>query len=207
MLSEYCIVTLDECKAYLAIAEGNTAHDTTLETWIDVVSRQFESEIDNKVAKQAVEETLDGDGTQVLKPTYYPIIGLVGDSEAERLANLQYRNEYDDAWADVTDDEDAIFFPSERPWEIRLVDEEYFPEGYQTVKVNYICGYDEIPGDIKKAVLEMLAQMWQESGKGQGRLGLSNVGLTTAGASINLSTRDVNKFWDQVVNRYRRIIP
>lgn len=206
-LTDRSIVTLDEAKKYLGITVGNVAHDETLETWIDVVSGQFESEIDNKVAQQDVEEILDGDGTQTLQVTYYPVIALSGNSAAERLANLQVRDDVDEDWEDIETSEDYIIFPSNRPWVIELDGTESFEDGYQNIRVEYRAGYETIPGDIKRAVLEVVAEMWQESNQGQGRMGLSNVGLTTAGSSINFSTRNSNRVWTDTVNRYRKIIP
>ncbi len=204
-LSSRSIITLNEAKAYLNISTGGTAWDSTLETWIDWVSGKFEEETRNKVNATAITEILDGDGTGFLETTYFPVLSIYGDTEAERLANLQKRASPISDWEDILTSESYIFIEETDATKIQLLNY-VFPAGVKNIRVKYWAGYSaaNVPTDIKKVILEALATMWKESNLGKGLLNVSSETANVAGASI--SYRDFGPRWDAVVARRRKYL-
>ena len=205
-LSARSIVTLNEVKNYLKLSTGSLDVDTVIEDFIDLVSGKFESETNNKVVAQDVEEILDGPYGDKLETTYFPILSLYGDDAATRLANLQYRDAAGEAWQDLTDDEDYIFIEDDGAVAIQLLSPAVYIAGIKNTRVHYWCGKarEDIPADIRKVVIEAVAMMWKESNQGDGRLGISSQSGTISGGSVGYD--DLQKRWESVVQRHRKLI-
>jgi hypothetical protein len=205
------LVTLNQVKYYLGINVANIEHDEflegteTVEGIIDIVSGEFEEAIGNDVEKTERTVWLDGSGWSDQPLSYWPVISLVGDTEAARLACLQSRSQVTEAWADLVTDEDLIYFDPEKPWAITLLDGNVFPSGTKNVRVRYYSGYSEIPSEITLAVLERIALKYMESKHGESRLGVSSTG-SGGMASQNQSFSDNQKRWDAVVRKYGRVM-
>jgi len=205
-LSTRSIVTLNEVKNYLKLSTGASDLDTVIEDFIDLVSGKWESETHNKCILQDVEEILDGPRDDFLMTTYFPIYALYGESAAERLANLQYRESPTDAWVDLTDDEDYIYISDDEAVGVQLLSPAVYIWGKKNTRVHYWVGTarESVPADIRKIVLEAVAVMWKESGQGDGRLGLSSQSGTISGGSTGYE--DLARRWDAVVSRHRRLV-
>ncbi len=205
-LTSRSIVTLNEVKSYLKMSTGALDIDTVIEDFIDIVSGRFESETNNKCVTQEVEEILDGPWDDTLITTYFPVESLSGDSESERLANLQYRDAAGEAWQNLADDEDYVFIPGQDAVGIQLLSPACYMPGIKNTRVKYICGVarEDVPADIRKIVVEGVAVMWKESNQGEGRIGLSSQSGTVSGGTTAFD--DFEKRWNAVVSRHRKLI-
>ena len=219
------LVTLNQVKYYLAFNPSDTSHDEFLEGssdgtvvgLMDLVTREVEAAIDNDVEVHQREVFLKGSGTSIQTLPYWPIISLQGDEEADRLANLQYRNSPTDPWTDLVTDEDVIVFDERRPWCIALQDGTVFPfgdyppewggnaAGQYNIRVKYNSGYEECPSDIMTVVLERIAIKFMESKRGEGRLGVQSQGAGGMGGTTN-SFKDTVERWNTIVTKYQRFM-
>lgn len=194
------IVTLSELKSYLR--KTDTAQDNFLQDWITIVSGQIERYCGRKFRVQTVTETLDGDGSNTLYTTYFPVTALAGDTDSEKLSNLQYRNTPDDAWTNIETNINHIFIDSKTPY-IELYDT-YFPEGRLNIRVSYKPGYSTIPEDVKRVACEMVAMVWKESNAGgYFRLGESSTTESVAGTNFTRNFIDLDKRWKAILDSYR----
>jgi len=197
-LTSRSIVTTAECDLYLKKTITGSALESTIELFIDLCSGQIEEEAGRKFGAQEKTFYLDGSGTStIILP--YPLVALYGDTDAEKLANLQYRDGVDEDWTDLVDDIDLIHFDETDPLRIELLDDEYFPGGQQNIRIRMYAGYDSVPATIKKTCLEMVAVMWQESGNGQGRIGMSSQGGGSAGENSSFDDLWLTR-WRPAIN-------
>jgi hypothetical protein len=200
------IITTEQAKNFIGIAVADTSHDTILAEWIDIISREFEGAIENKVNAQELTVYVNGSGEIYQNLPYYPVIALYGDTDAEKLANLQSRSTVIGGWEDLEDDLDYISIDAEHPERIELLEGETFPQGQKNIRVRYWAGYsrDNIPGDISHLILEMVADMWAQSGRGESRLGKSSTSSSTSAGNTSANYVDLRPRWTEVVNRYKR---
>ena len=192
-LSDQSIVTVEQAKNYLGISAANSSKDTLLETWIDVVSRAFESAIDNVVQPATKTVYRDGDGSEFLFLPYYPII---------TVTTLQERDSPLGSWTDLLSDTSYLHIDTTYYDRLELLEGYTFPEGQKNIKVVYAAGWSTIPGDITKVILEQVSYMWKESGQGADRLSLSGTSSSEAGGSSSYSFTDMSPRWNEVVRRY-----
>lgn len=205
-VADYAIVSLVELKRYMNISD--TTEDTALESYIDMVSSHIETYCDRKIAVQSVSSEIhDGDGSSKLYTHYYPITQLSTEttpSTAQKLAALQYRDSPDSSWTDIEDDYDHVFLDTRKPY-IELYEETFY-SGHQNIKVSYKAGYSTIPGDIKQVCLEMIVSLWNDSLKGENRLGKQSVSNNDMpGISRSTSFLRLKKEWQDVLDRYRNV--
>ena len=205
-LTTRSIVTLETIKSYLN--QPDDACDTFLEEWIDLASGAVEEYPADafprkKVQPIAVSEILDGRGGLYLRPTYWPVIGLVGADDATKLANLQYRESVTDAWVDLLDDVSYYRISPRHPERIELLDGFVFPFGTQNIRAEYLAGFNPIPADIQTVVIEMVAKAFQNSRLGEATLGLSSKGSGMSGQSGSTSFLDLEPKWKAVLDRYK----
>jgi len=200
-LTDRSIVTLNQLKDFLGINPANTSKDDMLEDWIDWVSGKLEAEIENVV--KVVEKTVyvDGDGTELLFPPFYPINALDSD---DGTSALQYRTAFPDTWSDLVSDTDYIHISTEDQDRLELLGGKYFPWGNKNIKLHYWPGFSEVPGDIMIAVLEALQLMWNNSKQGADRLGKSSMSMSTQAGSTAEAYFDVTPRWRDVVRRYKK---
>jgi hypothetical protein len=76
-----------------------------------------------------------------------------------------------------------------------------FSRGHQNLAVAYRAGFDSIPADLAQACLEQTAMRFQESGAGQGRLGVS--ARTLADGSVSYQGQALLPQVTAVLDRYR----
>jgi hypothetical protein len=204
-LNANAIVTLAEAKQQLNIVTSNTTEDSVIEAMINEISDAVEYYTQRKIFAQSVtNEIRDGDGTNVIYPKYYPLIQLSTASSptsANILAAVQYRDTPDSAWTDIETDTDHIFYDTTLPY-IELYDL-VFPIGRRNIRLNYKAGYSTVPGDIKQVVLEKIQMRWKESLPHGGWLGQSNTNQSEAGGSSSATLRELDKRWNEILDRYR----
>lgn len=197
MPGENYIITLAQAKEYLKIAD--TSKDEMLTGWIDVVSSGIEKYCQCKFKVQTViGEIHDGNGGRVLFPRFIPLVGLANNATAD----LQYRNSINEAWQDVTDSVEHIYIDPVVPF-VELL-RGFFPRGRKNIRINYKCGFDEIPGDIQQTALEMVQMMWNESKQGGDWLGRASKAQPESGTSRHIVFKEMQPRWRMVMERYRR---
>jgi hypothetical protein len=202
--TDYDLVSLTVVKEYLKI--GDTNADTFLQRWISLVSRAVEEYTGKKIAAQTVSgEILSGDGTRFLRTRYWPILRLDGTTDAQKLANLQYRDDPDSAWTDIETDIDHVFIYPDEPWQIELYDE-IFPWGYRNIKVSYVAGYTTVPEPLQRLCVEQVAMVWKEANKsGIFRLGESSESDSVGGVAHTKNFLDLGARWKTVLDSYRSL--
>ena len=197
------IVTTVELGQYLKATLVGSALESTAELFIDLCSGMVEEETGRKYTAQSVTLYLDGSGGAI-QTLPHPIVDLVGDSDAEKLTSLQYREDADSDWEDLVDDYGYIHIDSLHPRQIELLDGETFPAGQKNIKVVLYAGYDSVPATVKKVALEMAAVMWKESDAGGGRIGLKSQSAGVGGGSASTSFENMWEVkWKPLLEKYR----
>jgi len=198
------LVALAVVKEYLNITDTN--QDAFLQRWIGLISKKVEHYTEKKIAAQTISaEIVDGNGTRFLQPRFWPVLRLAGTSDAEKLANLQYRDDPDSAWTDIETDINHVFIYPDRPWQIELYDE-IFPHGLRNIKLSYIAGYDPVPEDLQRLCIEEIAMIWKEANRsGLFRLGESSESSAQGGVSYSKAFLNLTERWQTVLDQYRSL--
>lgn len=212
------IVTLNEVKRYMKIAEGNNEFNSIMESsgsdqgFIELISDAVEHYLKNKVAKQTITDLIvDGNGTNILPLPYWPV------KNVESVGNIQYRTTISGGWTNLFDSaadfNSYLYVTPQAEFNIGAgVDQleileslKTFPLGRKNIKITYDAGWDPIPGDLKKVVLEMIATMYKESDQKEGRLGMQSKSKTggSIGGTVADTFFDMDPKWKRVLNRYR----
>ena len=203
-LTARSIVTLAKLKLYLG-ASANADVDTTLETWIDLVSGSIEEYCQCKFQPiQITGEILDGSGYWYLEPRFSPIVS----TSIAATTDIQYRDQgAPTTWIDLVDSINDIYVDTVMPWRIELIEGDYFPKGTKNIKLNYIAGYTTMPADVEKVCMEMVQKMWDESKSGGDRLGVASENVQSiAGGAGSRTYENISAQHKQVLNRFRRIL-
>lgn len=161
------IISLNDIKSYLRIADTDDTQDDFLQFWINAISDGIERYIRGPAAAQAFSDEIhDGDGTRKLTPDRQPVISLQNDFPQD----VMFRDDPAMEWQVLEDDPGCISIDPTEPWRIRLY-REMFPAGRRNIKICYIAGYDPVPGPIVRVCIEAVAEIFKESAQGSGRLG------------------------------------
>jgi hypothetical protein len=198
-VAAYSFVTLADVRSFLSIKDTDVTNDTLLEGWIDKICSGIEDRIKPvKIKEQTFTgEIYDGDGDYVIFPRAYPVT-QIGDSVA--LEGIQTRPSVDGSWSNLLDDADDMRIDPVHGKYIELLST-VFPDGTSNVKLTYKAGYTVVPGNIWRVALEMVAELWQASGKGNTRFGLQSEGNSMGGSSSR-SFKDYTSQWDDVIQSY-----
>jgi hypothetical protein len=208
------IVTLDELKDFLGISLTDTAQDDFLQLWINESSNEIEEWIDNKAKSQTItNETGRGNGRYKYRPKYYPIvaIGIVGATDAQKLASVQYLD--DTTWTDL--ETDLTNFILHNPVNELSTDQNSFniesldvafplSTGKENIRLTYQAGYSTVPSRIRKACLLLASDLFKQSMKGDSRLGLESVSRSEGGGNSSTRYKDVMVEVDKLLEPYKR---
>ncbi len=181
------ITTVANCKAFRDIESGNTDHDAELARLITAVQAFLEQECGRTFTQGTFTEYYSGtewqDRLLVAAPPIISITNIWDDPlrvYATPLASSLY----------VIDDAEAGV--------IRL-DGLTFQKGLRNIKVTYVGGFAEIPGDLEEAAIEMV---WAARMKGEHSL----VGVRSRSIADG-STQFLNLAWpldlDSIIGKYR----
>lgn len=199
------IVQLEEVRDYLKVPSGDSALDNFIFWAVDLASGVIEDYLGKAVKSVEVEWITDGCSSAILFLDQYPFIALVGVTNDEKLANLQYRDsDGTGEWADLVDDLDLI--DTSENWKIVLLGSNYFPFGTRNIRVKYYAGWASPPADIRKVCLEMVSVFYDESKQGNNRLGMSSKNMSGSGGNASDTFMDMNPKWRTVLDKYRRIV-
>lgn len=200
MATDRSIVTLNQAKDYLGLAQGKQDLNDMLEQWIDWVSGKMEDDLDNvvKIAEKTI--YLDGDGSSFIYPDFYPVKALYTPA----VGDLQYRSSATASWTSIASSTDYIHIDTEASDRIELLENNVFPAGTKNIKVHYWAGFQTVPASIIMAVLEGIQVMWNMSKQGGNQLGKSSMSYSGGQGSEAASFIDASPRWREVIRRYKR---
>lgn len=181
------ITTVANCKAFRGIDVENTEHDQELDRLVDAVQAFLERECGRTFTAGTFTEYYSGtewqDRLLVAAPPILSITNIWDDPlrvYATPLASSLY----------VIDNAEAGV--------IRL-DGLTFQQGLRNIKITYVGGFFEIPGDLEEAAIEMV---WAARMKGEHSL----VGVRSRSIADG-STQFLNLAWpldlESIVGKYR----
>jgi hypothetical protein len=203
----FSIVSLADAKAYLNFTD--TTNDALVASWLGVISELVEERLGRQpVCPRAVEDFIDGEGQPKLFLNKGRIVDLLADpTTGSKLDSLQMRASALGDWTNIAEDIKLIYLNPINDWCIELLDYRIFPIGWKNVRVYYTAGFDPIPGDILKMVLEMIQVMYDESKAGtMPRLGMGSKNRGGAGSNLGDSFIDMEPRWQKVIDRYKRLV-
>lgn len=178
-LSPLAIVSVDDVNSYLKKTGGDVADEGFITDAINIATSTIEDHIRGPVKVRDVEnEILDGNGLDHIYPRKAPIVSLLSDPAS--VNDVQWRPSPADPWETLEDDLNYIVLSADKPWAIWLY-RRYFTRGFQNIRLNYKAGYQVIPGRIRRVAIEIVAEMYKESGRGEGRLGRTAISRSTGG--------------------------
>lgn len=201
------LVTLEQVRQYLGFLNEdttqNTDNDPTLVNWITMISGEVEDRTNQAIVSRPAEDIIDGDGSDIIYTITGRVSSLIGEDEAARLANLQYRTGALESWVDLVDDERLILLSDS--WAIRLLDGDVFPVGTANIRIEYNAGFSSVPSILQKLALEFMQIMWDESKQGGNLLGRTSKNISEAGVSMNVGLKSLWERWTPIIDRYRRL--
>ena len=172
--------------------------------------------INNKIKSQTITgEIQNGTGRSKMRPNYFPIVGvgIVGATNAEKLAAVQVRDDVDSAWEDIEDNVNHIivnnpdlFHQSQQnASNIELYDQT-FTEGYQNIKLTYQAGYSTVPGALAIVCIEKVMEVYQNSYKGGKRFGIRTFSKSEGGGNLSTTYIDFTSRHREMMKPYKRMI-
>lgn len=181
------ITTVANCKAFRGIDAETTEHDEELDRLVDAVQAFLEKECGRTFTQGTFTEYYSGtewqDRLLVAAPPIISITNIWDDLArvyATPLASSLY----------VIDDAEAG---------VIKLDGLTFQKGLRNIKVTYVGGFAEIPGDLEEAAIEMV---WAARMKGEHSL----VGVRSRSIADG-STQFLNLAWpldlESIVGKYR----
>lgn len=200
------IVTVQEVKDFLKIT------DTTLDTWFTDLIGKVQADIESYCGRQFestshTDEIYSGNGSSRLELKDWPVIQLslaATPSSADITGSIEYRNDVDSAWQDLETDVDHIITDPDW-WYVELVDN-FFPIGKFNIRVSYISGYATVPEEVQQVALEKVVMKYKASNKGHGLLGETSRNESGLGFNSSTSLKDMEKEWNRVLDRYRKLV-
>lgn len=202
-IASNAIITLAQSRVYIAKKEGDTAHDIFIQSLINIASSSIEKFIQGPVVLQEFKEQIyDGNGKDFLYVRDCPIVSLLNGAASD----VQYRADPKETWQTLEPEVSYILVKSQKPYLIKLY-ANYFPSGHQNIRVSYKAGYANVPGDITRVCLEMVAEMYKESNRGDGRLGVQSKSNSGGSASGSDSFVDLMDRHRKILIKYRWILP
>ncbi|MGE5432382.1 MAG: hypothetical protein ACM3QX_14970 [Syntrophomonadaceae bacterium] len=155
------IISLAELKDYLGWKMTDTSKDPFFDSVIDAVSQIMEDYCSTKLKQCSITETLSGSGSHLL---------ILSNRHVTSLTSLKFRDDtgFKDCFATPEEMNRVALYRGKFLYLSRGT----FHEGVLNYQVSYVCGYSEIPADLKIVAEEMCALVYQNSPHGQGRLGL-----------------------------------
>lgn len=185
-------------KNYLKII-GDT-DDALLADLVTYIDSEVEFELNRKFDKDVItDELINGIGTPILLPKYFPVISVEKIEVYEGLDSL-----YAEVWTKLAVGLDYSRILIEGNGAKIHVEGHNFPRGTQSVRVAYTYGYVDPPAEISHAKLDLGVLYYQaiRAGKFLGKLSVnsgSNSGLTE---TIDTGAR--KKVYDRI-NKFRKL--
>ncbi len=198
--STVALLTLAELKSFLAQDASDefltdTLQDNELEYIINAVGKFFNTYSRRKLVSAARTEYFDGDGSDTLYLSAYPITSTVStisvyvDTDREYPASSKIGSDALVIYADLG--------------KVRLTDT-VFSEGAQSVKVAWTGGYtvgSTVPPDLRYAALIMAGYLWKQ--RKDKLFGLSGISIAGQSQTVPLD-KPLPDYVKEILDQYRR---
>jgi len=190
----HALITLEDLKDYLK--DPGDQFDITLTALINAVSLYLEKECGGRIFIEATYSTLylDGTGNKMLRIPHYPITSITSVHENDVLLT---------GGADYSTSYDYVIYGAEG--EGYLWKGGGWAEGLKNIKLTGLkAGYTlaTIPEDLKLAAKILITKEWE---KQQNKAGAEDV--RTIGEYTSTWNFKKDEFTQNVINRYRRMVP
>lgn len=178
------MITLNSAKDYLALT--TTANDSFLNTLISYASTQIETICQAPIIATDVTYYFDGLGAEF---KYLPFI------QVNALNTVSERDYPNESWAVETcylTEKNNVYYA----WNENTFDSKQY-------KAELNVGFSTIPNDIKLICTEIVATLYNESNKGDGRLGIEThdtQGLN--GLTQNTTFKSLTNEWRNRLKKY-----
>ncbi|MDP4114539.1 MAG: head-tail connector protein [Bacteroidota bacterium] len=189
MIQNNQLITLEELKRYLNWASNDTVNDDFLNDMINAVSNLLEQYCNTKLKKCDVEELVSGAGAKKIYLSNRPIETLKSLKHFDGSEFVDYMTSQDIAKYIVLLDH-AVYHRAD-----------VFEEGVFNYKIEYTCGYDPIPPDLKLAAQELCAVLFRNSFKSEGRVGL----ISNQQGNFKMFYLEQLPMHTQIINKYRLV--
>lgn len=181
------ITTVSACKAFRDIEADNQTHDEELERLITAAQAFLERECARTFERTTYTEFYSGaewrDRLLLAAPPIVSITNIWDDPARQYLTPLS----------------SSLYVIEDAEAGVIRLDGLTFNTGLRNIKVEYIGGYAEIPGDLEEAAIEMV---WAARMKGEHSL----VGVRSRSIADG-STQFVNLAWpldlESIIGKYR----
>lgn len=191
------LVSLNRVRRAIGWPAGKTTqHDTLLQEWIDAWSRQFREDAGQPIQKETLVEIFEGNGRDEFTLSAWPV---------SNLAKLERETAFD-TWEELSADTYILRGSGACRW-IKL--NGWFIAGV-TYRATYDVGYDTVPPNISRLVLNAVILDYLDSRIGEGRLGIVSKAVAASeggdgGATITFSRSDFEKRWKRATDQYSRV--
>ena len=169
------LTTLVSIKRFLGLTSAFTKNDDFLTELIRNATDAIEKHTDRRLKKRIyvndpTSVDTDGSGTEIIFLNEWPIISV-------QSVNLGFNS------ADLVPTDFAVYFHSgyirlKERLAFTLQPQEFhreIPFGIQNVRVDYIAGFDPVPGDLRQAANRLVAHYYMNSpASGDSRMGLKS---------------------------------
>lgn len=184
------LITAQELKGYLNITPDITSHDEFLAFLISAASDEIEAYCNTRIKKCTVTEVVSGCGS--------PLLFMANDHITQiHSVEIMHNGEFIQLIAPELIEEHL----SEQG-HIIFAHDLVFRSGTFNYRISYECGYDPVPDSIRLLCLELCAISFQNSFRGEGRIGLMS---NQEGRYKMFIYNELEKH-KHLLEKYRRII-
>jgi len=149
-------VTIDEIKDWIGIELANTSHDTTIEIMRDSVEQAVINYVENDFdVHVVVNEILDSNGSDTIIPRNEPLISV----QAVRIGVKTDGSGGDDL------NTDSYFVVTDAGGSAVVLQGFLQPRGRAVTRLDYTYGYEELPPDVKEAILLSVEAKFRRKGR------------------------------------------
>lgn len=152
-LRSNALTTLLQAKSHLGIPPSETSLDARVELLINVASQHIETWTGRKLKSQTHTQLFDGRRQNSLVPAEFPVTAIselrVDQSHEFILSNTLWTE-----WM-ISDGGLTVTLPTQ-----------YFPQGYQNIKLVYTAGYEEVPADLEYGCLLLIEWLYRFKNSG-----------------------------------------
>lgn len=191
------LIGTGDVRSWLDIPTADTNPNAKLATLCDAIQKFTETYLNRKLEAQQFTTHpdycyLDGTGQSYVYAPVYPIWSI---------SEVAIDNDRDFDSGTIVDSDDIFFYPDGK-----IISEAgRFVRGRRNVRLSYYAGYGAttgsyvIPADLKQVMVEMVVNSYKT-----GLTAIHQINLPTGEAQV-IKLLSNNTFWQNTLNRYKRI--
>ena len=189
------LITLDTYKEAKAIVKND--YNNRLDLLISSVSQLVKTYCGTSFVDYVETDKIE----PITINTKYTNAILLDESPIISITSIEERSSETDPYVILTHEEDySLDSSSDMIYRLGA----YWPNGINSVRVNYKAGYTEVPGDLQLAVIDIVTYYFKEEHKKQQSIG-QNVKQNQGTSSRSVSV-DFPDHIKRVLNLYRQIV-